>query len=141
MEVADFFNVSRETIRRWQLEDDEFCGAMAMPSLQLNENVERSLYERAVGYTFESEKVFNYRGKIVRAKIREHVPPDVNAARLWLTNCNPEKWRDKAPEQGGMDSIVSILQEIADKRHAERLAQQAAKTIDAQPVEKKGEGD
>jgi hypothetical protein len=47
--------------------------------------VERRFYERAVGYTYDAVKVFMPAGAIepVYASYREHIPPDVNAARFW----------------------------------------------------------
>jgi hypothetical protein len=137
-EVSDFFEVSRDTIHKWRLIYDDFSDALKTPSLELDENVERSLYERAVGYTVQREKLFNHYGKIIRGTYREHIPADINAALRWLSNRQPEKWRDKPQDQGGADSIVAMLQEIADKRHAERLAQ-AAKPIAAIEVDKKDE--
>ena len=50
---------------------------------------------RAVGYSYHSEKFLQYEGQMIRAPIVEHVPPDVNACRLWLMNRRPDKWRDK----------------------------------------------
>jgi len=132
-EVADFFEVNRDTIHQWRLSYEDFSDAMKTTSTELDENVERSLYERAVGYTVQREKLFNHYGKIIRGTYREHIPADINAALRWLATRQPEKWKDKPQDQGGTDSIVSLLQEIADKRHAERLAQ-AGKTIEALPI-------
>ena len=58
--------------------------------------VERALFGRAVGYTHESEKVFMNKGKIVRAKVTEHVPADTGAALNWLKNRKPDAWREKS---------------------------------------------
>jgi hypothetical protein len=57
--------------------------------------VERSLYSRAVGYSFNSEKIFcNKDGEVTRVPIVEHVPPDVTAQIFWLKNRKPTEWRD-----------------------------------------------
>ena len=57
--------------------------------------VERSLYNRAVGYTFDSVKVFCSKdGVITKVLIKEHVPPDVPAQIFWLKNRKPAEWRD-----------------------------------------------
>ena len=57
--------------------------------------VERSLYSRAVGYSFNSEKIFcNKDGEVTRVPIVEHVPPDVTAQIFWLKNRDPAHWRD-----------------------------------------------
>ena len=70
--------------------------------------VERSLYNRAVGYTFDSEKVFQHQGEIVRAKTVEHVPPDTTAGIFWLKNRKPAEWRDKIEHQVGGKVQVTI---------------------------------
>lgn len=95
IELADFFGVNTVTIYRWRNSNEEFCKAVRAGKDAADERVERSLYQRAVGYTFESEKVFQFQGQIVRADIREHVPPDPGAAFNWLKNRRGERWRDK----------------------------------------------
>jgi hypothetical protein len=95
IELADFFKVNVLTIYRWRNTNPEFCKAVIAGKEFADERVERSLYQRAVGYTFESEKVFQFQGKIVRAKTREHVPPEPGSAINWLKNRRGDKWRDK----------------------------------------------
>lgn len=94
VELADFFEVSDRTIYRWQTQFPEFCQALKAGKENSDERVERSLYHKAVGYTFDSEKVFQFQGEIVRTATREHVPPDTTAAIFWLKNRKPEEWRD-----------------------------------------------
>lgn len=96
MELADFFKVSDRTIYRWQTQFPEFCQALKAGKDFADERVERSLYHRATGYTFDSEKVFQFQGRIVRAKTKEHAPPDTTAMIFWLKNRRPEAWRDKS---------------------------------------------
>ena len=93
-ELADFFQVSTRTIYRWQNEFPEFCQSLKSGKAEADERVERSLYHRAVGYTFEAEKVFQYKGEIVRAETKEHVPPDTTACIFWLKNRRSQQWRD-----------------------------------------------
>ena len=99
MELADFFGVARQTIYAWRNEHEEFSDAVCAGKERADSRVERSLFERAVGYTFESEKVFQHQGKIIRAPIREHVPPDPSAALNWLKNRQPDQWRDKQVQE------------------------------------------
>lgn len=94
-DLADFFAVSIRTIVRWMTEHEEFCHAVKEAKEIADQRVERSLYQRAVGYTFDSEKIFNGKEGIVRTDTREHVPPDVTAQIFWLKNRQREKWRDK----------------------------------------------
>jgi hypothetical protein len=58
--------------------------------------VERSLYMRAVGYSYDAEKIFcDKNGKVTRVPYREHVPPDVTAQIFWLKNRDPAHWRER----------------------------------------------
>lgn len=95
IELADFFGISDRTIYRWQAQFPEFCRSLKAGKETSDERVERSLYHKAVGYTFDSEKVFQFQGEIVRTKTREHVPPDTTAAIFWLKNRRPVEWRDR----------------------------------------------
>lgn len=117
MELADFFGVARSTIYAWRNEHEEFSDAVIAGKDRADHRVERALFERAVGYTFESEKVFQHQGEIVRAPIREHVPPDAGAALNWLKNRQPDKWRDKQVvehdgkvEVGANDALIRIFE-------------------------------
>jgi hypothetical protein len=50
-----------------------------LPEGDSNERVVRSLFHRAVGYTLESEKAFNYQGQLICAPVIEHVPLEMSA--------------------------------------------------------------
>lgn len=107
-ELADFLKVDTVTIHRWRHAHVEFCNAVIAGKDFWDDRVERALYNRAVGYTFESEKLFNYQGEIVRAQTTEHVPPDVGAAMNWLKNRRPDKWREKQEiEHKGLNVVIA----------------------------------
>src|ERR1700680_3651098 len=65
-EVAEFFKVSVNALWRWRIQHPEFRQAMSQTKEMADERVTGSLYHRAVGYTFKSEKVFQHKGEIVR---------------------------------------------------------------------------
>lgn len=94
VELADFFHTTITTIKNWKSQFPGFLAALKLGKDAADDRVSASLYQRAMGYTFESEKVFQYEGKIVRAKTREHVPPDTTAMIFWLKNRRPGEWRD-----------------------------------------------
>ena len=112
-DLADFFEVSVRTVIRWKTEHEDFCQALKVAKEEADNRVERSLYQRAVGYSFDSEKVFNNRGEVVRAKTREHCPPDVTAQIFWLKNRRSQDWRDKQ-EHEHTGQVVVIAKEAAD---------------------------
>lgn len=95
-ELADFFEVDTRTIYRWKNSHEAFCQAVIVGKERADERVERSLYNRAVGYTFESEEIRVLRdGAVVRVPKTEHVPPEPGAAFNWLKNRKPADWRDR----------------------------------------------
>lgn len=94
-ELADFFEVSTRTVQRWKLEHEDFCHSAKLGKETADERVENSLYNRAVGYSFESEEVFSYQGEIIRADVVKHVPPDPTAAMHWLKNRKAVDWKDR----------------------------------------------
>ncbi len=94
-ELAKAFSVCTATINEWRNRHVEFSSALKNGKEPSDERVERSLFQKACGYTFESEKIFNYQGEVVRATCIEHVPPDTTAAIFWLKNRRKEVWRDK----------------------------------------------
>lgn len=94
-EIAEALDVSERTLYRWKHEHPEFRQALQLGKDAADERVELSLYRRAVGYSFDAIKIMQYEGSPVVEPYVEHVPPDVNAIKLWLTNRKPEHWREK----------------------------------------------
>lgn len=123
VELADFFGVSDRTIHRWQAQFPEFCQALKTAKEIADERVERSLYHKAVGYSFEAVKIFMPAGasEPVYASYREHVPPDTTAAIFWLKNRKPREWRDvRQHEVGGPGDFDRMSdQELRDMIVAE----------------------
>ena len=93
MEQAQFFGVSIRTLHRWKVERPEFREALEMGKDEADAKVEKSLYQRATGYTFDSEKILVIDEEVVRVETLEHVPPDTKAAMFWLQNRRPGLWR------------------------------------------------
>lgn len=94
LEVSEELGINGATLYRWKIKYPNFCEALKAGKEIADNRVERTLYNRAVGYSFDSEKVFQFQGQIVRADTVEHVPPDTTAAIFWLKNRKPEQWRD-----------------------------------------------
>lgn len=103
-EIADFFKVDVRTIYRWKHDHDEFCQALKSGKAVADERVERSLYQKAIGYEQEEVKIFMPAGaeSPVYAPYRAKVSPDTTAAIFWLKNRRSQEWRDvKAQEMSG----------------------------------------
>lgn len=113
IELADFFRIGIDTVYRWKIEFAEFSDATKAGKAAADDRVVRSLYHRAVGYTFEAVKIFMPAGAKapVYARYREHVPPDTAAAKHWLSNRRPLEWREKqdievsGPNRGPVQTV------------------------------------
>lgn len=115
-ELADFFGVNITTIHRWKNVHADFCNALKAGKEAADARVERSLYQKAVGYTYDSVKIFMPAGATepVYAPYREHVPPSDTAAIFWLKNRRSAEWRDKQDvEHTTSDPLSALLETIA----------------------------
>src|SRR5881409_1569630 len=86
MEMADFFEVSLKTIANWKHNHPDFLLALKVGKEAIDDRVERSLYQRAVGYKYEAVKIFMPAGasEPVYAPYIEHCAPDTTACIFWL---------------------------------------------------------
>jgi hypothetical protein len=95
-ELSALFGVSEVTINNWKLAHHEFALALKAAKEPADERVTRSLYQRANGYTYDSEKVFcNAAGEVTKVPIKVHVPPDTGACIFWLKNRRKDLWRER----------------------------------------------
>ncbi len=118
-EISDFFGVSARTVYRWKIQHPEFCQALKAGKETADARVIRSLYNRAVGYSHDSEEIFCFRGDVTRAQTVKHYPPDITAAIFWLKNRQPELWRDRQEVTGAdgaalLQPVINIT--IGDER-------------------------
>ncbi len=96
-ELADFFEVSVSTVSLWKVQHPEFSEAIKPTKETADSRVERSLYQRAVGYEHDEVDIRVVGGEIVITPIRKHYPPDSVAAIFWLKN--RQGWRDKTEQE------------------------------------------
>lgn len=94
-DLADFFDVSIRTIANWKAAYPEFLQALKAGKDQADDRVERSLYQRAVGYSYDALHFSSFQGAVTATPYREHCPPDTTAQIFWLKNRRPDQWRDK----------------------------------------------
>lgn len=95
LDLAEAFMVTEKTIYNWKDEIPEFLQATIDGKAMIDDEVEKSLLQAALGYSHPDEKVFCHEGDITVHKTVKHYPPNSNAASLWLRNRRPDVWRDK----------------------------------------------
>jgi len=102
-------NVSEKTWTNWKKKNPKFYQSIKDWKDEADEPVERSLYERAKGYScpetraqwvesdvFDpSTKEFKRVGRWEYAELTKHYPPDPTSMIFWLKNRHPDRWRDK----------------------------------------------
>lgn len=116
-EIADFFEVDVRTIYRWKHDHDEFCQAVKVGKDVADERVERSLYQKAIGYEQDEVKIFMPAGAAepVYAPFRAKIAADTTAAIFWLKNRRKDDWREKSEtdlNHGVQDSLTALLDQI-----------------------------
>ena len=94
-DLADFFAVGIRTISNWKAQHPEFLQALKTGKEASDDRVERSLYQRAVGYSYDAVHFSSFQGSVTETPYREHCPPDTTAQIFWLKNRRPDQWRDK----------------------------------------------
>lgn len=110
-DLADFFEVGIRTISNWKAQHPEFLQALKTAKEAADERVERSLYHRAVGYSYDAVHFSSFQGSVTETPYREHCPPDTTAQIFWLKNRRPDQWRDKQiQEVTGADGAPLVVQ-------------------------------
>ena len=99
-EIARDLGVARSTLCKWIKDNAELSDALKCGRDFADVKVEKSLYQRALGFTRSVKKTIIGTGdkdgqKPVRIELTdEEVPPDTTAIIFWLKNRNPKLWRD-----------------------------------------------
>lgn len=108
-QLAEFFQVNIDTIYEWKKEYPDFSDALKKAKDDLDEKVERSLFQRATGYSHPDVMVVDKQLE----PVVKHYPPDPTSMIFWLKNRQPQRWRDRT-EQVVSGEMVNKL-EFSDK--------------------------
>jgi hypothetical protein len=109
VELADFFRISVRLLHLWMVQHPEFGAAVHDQGEYQDKRVRRTLYQRALGFYVQAEKVFlSKEGEIVRTTIQEYVPPDPACLKFWLTNRQPADWKERSDDDGGRELVIRV---------------------------------
>lgn len=131
-QVSAFFKVTEQTFNNWKKKNKDFFESLKNWKIEADKKVEKTLYQRALGYSFDEvtyektktgglgaqlsggeiehiKHVDTYKTKIVT----KHIAPDVTAQIFWLKNRQPEQWRDKQEHEHSGKILLS-----AEERNA-----------------------
>lgn len=116
-EIAEAFGVTERQIYRWRATYDDFNEAFRELGQLLDERVERTLFERAVGYHYAAEKPAHFKGITFTIPYTAYVPGDVAAMKHWLAVKRPAEWRVKEEVAvSGDEAFKELLIGMANKK-------------------------
>jgi len=117
-ELAGKLGVTRSTLAQWKKTNPDISDAVTRGRADVHacENVEKTLLDRALGYTVPVKKAmklrhvrYNDEGRrisedeeVVIVEEEQHVPADVGAIRFFLTNRAPDRWQNKVEMEAGV---------------------------------------
>lgn len=121
VEIGEFFGVDERTINRWKEDFPAFCQSLNDGKVAADANVAESLYKRARGVFVEFQKAYKGDdGAVEVITLKTWQPGDPGAAKLWLTNRQPKRWRDKrGVEHAGQVDVTYRAVILPEKRVAE----------------------
>lgn len=115
-EIAAELSISTATLDSWQKKFPDFLSSVKGGKAVANAKVVKSLYNRAIGSRYPEKRIIMNPDGTVRKEVTEkEVLPDVAAIKLWLTNRDPDNWKERISNEltgaGGapLESTIIIL--------------------------------
>ena len=110
-QLAKHFNVNTDTICEWKKVHPEFSEAILKGGEQHDtQKIVESLKKSAIGFDKRLQKLNKF-GDVV--DVFEEVPPNIQAAAMWLHNRDPNRWKAKQEiELSGEIKIAPALEII-----------------------------
>jgi hypothetical protein len=118
-DLAQFFNVSVNTIDNWKKRYPDFFLALLKGKQKADANVAEALYRNAIGTDYYEKqpvklkrKIFDDTGKVIRTEeylelvpLKKHSKPDTTAQIFHLKNRRPDLWRDANQVDPGLEAF------------------------------------
>lgn len=110
VEISRILGISQNTLTHYKKQYEELKRAIKAGKAEYDEisnnAVERSLFARATGYTYE-ESTVDSTGK--KQMVQRHVPPDINAIKFWLKNRKSSDWKETQDVNHGVAPSAHFL--------------------------------
>ncbi len=100
-QIAAILGISPDTLNEYKKPTGlyywpAFSEALKRGKAKSDSRVEKSLYNRAIGYEHTEDKIFcSATGKVTRVRTIKQYPPDPTSCIFWLKNRRKDLWRDK----------------------------------------------
>jgi len=135
-ELAKAFGIHRSTMDVWRTNHPEFSAMIELGRKEAGENVEKSLYKRAVGYEYEEEKTLVVSGgqgmgsHVERHTVKVHMPGDPVSIKFYLTNRHRDQWSERTKVEGSVRLTLEELLTRASKPKVEATEAPEAEQVD-----------
>lgn len=119
-EMAEFFEVSEQTINAWKHAHPDFLESIKKGKEFADADVVSNLFNRAMGYTAKEKREERTAEGFKEVDAERHIPGDVTAMIFWLKNRQKSRWRDKQEiEHSGEVGLVERIQEARKRARGE----------------------
>lgn len=119
-DLAKFFKVPMWCIDVWKTKHAGFAEAIENGRGVADAKVGKALFQRSVGYSHPAVDIRVVGGMIVETEYTKQYPPDTQALKLYLTNRDPEHWRDKT-EVEVTEVLTPLERKEKIRQYQERL--------------------
>lgn len=106
-QVCYILGIAESTLNLWK-KKPAISESIKKGKAVADEKVEKSLFERACGYTHDSEEIKVVDKKVIRVPVIKRYPPDTGAAIFWLCNRKSEEWKNKQQNDGNFKFDVNM---------------------------------
>lgn len=93
--VSNVLGVTEQTINNWKHAHCGFFESIKDWKYEADHQIEKSLFQRAKGFTLKETKVGFHEGASIVEIVDKNYPPDTASMIFWLKNRKPNQWRDK----------------------------------------------
>lgn len=120
-ELGEFFGVTEQTINNWKNSFPDFFESIRLGKMSADSNVAESLYRRATGCSHPDTSINVVNGEVILTEVIKHYPPETAAAKLWLLNRQPRKWKDRVEVKEDININVFPPREVLDAVYADSM--------------------
>lgn len=120
-ELARELGISASTLSKWMKEYPAINSAVREMRSYVDDAIESALAKRAMGYDVDYEEVIDGPKGTTTKTGTTHIPPDVGAAKFWLTNRRRDRWADRqvVEIEGGLKTALQHAAEVLNLDVAE----------------------
>ena len=114
--IAESLGIAAYTFIKYKKIYSDLIDTYTRAHMERNCVVVNSVFKKAQGHkaTLRKQKVLAD-GSVIDFQEEQYIPPDTDAAKFWLTNRDPEAWRDKVDQDVNVN--VNVLVDDSFKKY------------------------